>query len=337
MRLAADCDDPVATFEMLRELFGAQVRAISNLEFPPNVVICSVPARLDRSLLNAACAQFLPIEIVRDGKMQETGGAQEDKATQSWDLSVRLLHKAGLTPWRLADAVGDTCFVGVSLYQETQRASPHAWASLAHVVTDFGQGFFLKGDTFEWTPAKRREVTPQLDKERSAMLMSRVLETYRKNAGNLPGKVVVHKLSAYSEAERSSLEDSLQGIKQRALVSVGSSGMFFLRPGRKPIFRGAAIPFGDKLGVVYTSGYIPFLKCSPGIRLPLPLEIAENWGTLTFQEAARDLLRLTKLDWNTSSFCTEIPVTLSSMTRAREIFAVLGKQDFVLEDRYLAS
>ena len=71
VRLTADCDDPIAKYGMLRELFGAQVRAMSLLGFPPNVVICAAPARVDRSLLSAACAQSLPIEILSDGTIPE--------------------------------------------------------------------------------------------------------------------------------------------------------------------------------------------------------------------------------------------------------------------------
>jgi hypothetical protein len=297
------------------------------------MVICAMPARFERSLLQAACVQSLPTEIVCAGKITETDEPQEDKATQAWNLSFSLLYKAGLTPWRLADATGDSCFVGVSFYREAGSASPNSWTTFAHVVTDFWQGFVLQGDTFQWTPKNESEETPRLDKNQAAKLMSRILEVYGKNVASVPRKVVAHKASPYSEAERLGFEDSLHGIKQHALVSVSRRGMFFLRPGRKPIFRGAAIPFGEKLGAIYVSGYIPFLKCYPGNRLPKPLEITENWGTLTFQEAARDLLRLTKLNWSTSAFCTEVPVTLSLPRQAREIFRILGQQDLVLDDR----
>jgi hypothetical protein len=167
--------------------------------------------------------------------------------------------------------------------------------------------------------------------------MARVLEAYRESDGHLPRKVVVHKTSPYTEAERIGFEESLSEIKQPGLVSVSKSGMFVLRPGRKPVFRGATIPFGEKLGVVYVSGYIPFLRCYPGNRMPQPFEITENWGAPAFQETAQDLLRLTKLNWNTSAFCTDIPVTLALPSQAVEIFRILGQQDLVLDERSLAS
>jgi len=333
VRLAADCDHSIEKCGMLRELYGAQVRAMSHLEFPPNVVICVAPARVERFLLNAACAQSLPTEIVCDDEWPEAEGAEVDKATQSWDLSVRLLFKAGLTPWRLADAAGDSCFVGVSIYREPENSSSDAWTSFAHVVTDLGEGYVLQGDAFEWNPARETSEAPHLNEDQAAKLMSRVLKAYGKSVGRSPRKVVVTKTSSYSEAERLGYQDSLRGTDQHALVSVNRSGTFFLRPGRKPIFRGAAIPFGEKLGLVYATGYTPFLRCCPGNQRPQPFEITENWGSLTFREIATDLLRLTKLNWKTSAFCADFPATLATGSHAAKIFKILGQQDLVLDDR----
>src|ERR1700722_51611 len=95
LRLAQDSSDSIRKFEMVQELFGNQVRAMSQLQSPPNLVICPESARIERSLLQAACAQSLPIEIVCDGKWPQRNRPPEDKATQAWNLAVRLLFKAG--------------------------------------------------------------------------------------------------------------------------------------------------------------------------------------------------------------------------------------------------
>jgi hypothetical protein len=334
LRLAEDCGNSAAKLGILRELFGAEVRALSNLEIPPNVVICAAPARVERSLLQAACGQSLPVEIIREDKWPETDAVREDEATEAWNFSVRLLHKAGLTLWRVADAAGDACFAGVSFYREPESSSPQAWRSFAHVVTDLGQGCFLRGEVIRGETDAEMQETPHLDEGQAARLMGRVLEFYEKIAGRLPRKVVVHKSLPFSEAERLGIQDSLRGIERQALVSVRESRMFFLRSGRQPVFRGAAIPFGEKLGLVYLSGFIPFLHNSFGKQVPLPFEIAENWGSLTFQQAAADLLRLTKLSWSTSAFCSEVPATLDFPKQAREVLGILGEKDVALDDRY---
>jgi hypothetical protein len=334
LRFAEDCVDPAAKLEMLRGLFGDPLQELSKLEFPPNVAICAVTSRVDRALLKAACAQFLPTEILVGGKLQGNEALNEDAATVAWNLTTRLLYKAGITPWRLSDAQADTCFAGVTFRQEPNSPSGEIWTTFARAVTDTGQGFLLKGDTIHRQRNKGAQGTPHLDKEQSKKLMSRILAAYGKFTGRTPRKVIVHKASPYSEVEREAFADSLLGIKQHALISAAKGGTFFLRSGRKPVLRGAAIPFGEKLGLVYTSGYIPFLRCYPGKTTPQPWEITENRGSIEFKEAATDLLRLTKLNWSTADFSVDVPVTFAASSRASEILTILGEPHMVLDDRY---
>jgi hypothetical protein len=329
-----DCGDPIAKFEMLRELFGERVRELSALEFAPNLAICAMPERVGYYLLKAACSQFLPTEILCGGHLPGHEGPQEDRSTQAWDFSVRLLYKSGVCPWRLDDATEDSCFVGISLHRVSESESGNTWTAFARLVTELDHGFVLKGDTFEWTPEHAEETTPYLDTWQAAKLMSCALEEYKKRVGRAVRKVTVHKISPYNTAEREGFEDSLRGVKQHAVVSVNRSRVFFLRPGRKPLSRGSAIPFGEKLGLVYTSGYVPFLRCDPGNGVPLPLEITGNWGSLTFQDTARDLLRLTKLNWNTSAFSSEFPVSLTFPNQVREMLCVLKQEAYILDDRF---
>jgi hypothetical protein len=320
LRMLEVAGDEASKLGMSRELFAAQIRELSNLEIPPNLVVCAVPAKLELSVLYAACAESLPIEIIRD---EEFGAVREDKVTQAWDRSIRLLYKAGLPPWRLADAAGDTCFVGLSFYRETQDAASSSWTCLARIVTDLGETFFVKGETFEWKPEDETEESPHLDKDYAAGLIARALEAYEKNSGCLPRKVVVHKASSYNQAERQGFSDSLLGIKEQALICVSRSGTFLLRPGRKPIFRGAAIPLGEKVGLVYLAGYAAFLRCYPGRSVPQPLEIKENWGTIAFREAAKDMIRLTKLEWGVSNLHVDMPVTLNFPRNVLDVFKIL--------------
>jgi hypothetical protein len=48
-----------------------------------------------------------------------------------------------------------------------------------------------------------------------------------------------------------------------------------------------------KESVCEGTAYVPFLRCYPGFRIPQPLEVTDNHGTMTFHDVATDLLRLT--------------------------------------------
>ncbi len=53
---------------------------------------------------------------------------------------------------------------------------------------------------------------------------------------------------------------------------------------------GHSRPFRGKEGLGFLLlGIFPFLRCYPGFRIPQPLEISENWGSLSFYEVANDL------------------------------------------------
>jgi hypothetical protein len=132
----------------------------------------------------------------------------------------------------------------------------------------------------------------------------------------------VHKTSRYTQDEQDGLHDALGSFRDTALVTLSHRGIACMRPGSKPVLRGTAINFGQKKGLVYTTGYIPFLRCYPGFRIPQPLEVTENWGSLSFHEVAADLLRLTKLNWNTAAFCCVDPITIAFSRRIGEILKI---------------
>ena len=57
-----------------------------------------------------------------DAKPGET--ASQDVATRAWNFTTALYHKAGGSPWRLAEVSPDTCFVGIAFYRESEGGNP---------------------------------------------------------------------------------------------------------------------------------------------------------------------------------------------------------------------
>jgi len=354
---------------LLQEVFGSEVRAMSELENPPQVVLCVVSEPMTRLLgkvntkddansaskneilagdeegishgllrefrsgLRAECMGSLPTEIIWDQAYSKINGMR-DRPTLAWNLSLALLHKSGLIPWRLANASEDSCFVGISFYRTSQTASSHTLKTFAHVVTEHGDGFIVDGDAFEWDTGEKGEKAPHLDERQARRLLYRALAVFKEKIGSSPRKVAVHKSTPYSDTERKGFGNALQNVPQYGLITISRRGIFCVRPGRKPILRGTAIPFGENLGLVFTSGYVPFLRAYSGYRIPRPLEITENWGSLSFQQVAQDLVRLTKLDLNSAAFCTDLPITLAHSMEIRDVLKVLGQKEPSIDDRY---
>ncbi len=369
IRSIEECDDLSTRRWLLQEVFGSEVRAISELENPPQVVLCVVSESMTHLLgklnakdnakstsknemllssregifngllhvfrggLRAECMWSLPTEIIWDQAFSKIHALQ-DRATLAWNLSLGILHKSGLTPWRLANASRDSCFVGISFYRPSQTAPSHTLKSFAYVVSEHGEGFVVNGDTFEWDAMKKGEKSPHLDEGQAKRLLSRALAVYKEKIGSWPLKITVHKSTPYSDSERRGFENSLQNTLQYGLITISRRGIFCVRPGHKPILRGTAIPFDENLGLVFTSGYVPFLRGYSGYRIPQPLEITENWGSLSFRQVAQDLLRLTKLDLSSPAFCADLPITLTHCKEIREVLEDLGQKEPSIDTRY---
>jgi hypothetical protein len=363
------CSDFTKKWWLLQEIFGGEVRAVSELEHPPQVVLCALSEPMMRLMetetankdalrasqdellrgegegtpygsrrkfqggLRAECMGSLPIEMIWDQLYTKTNGMR-DRATWAWNLSLGLLHKSGLIPWRLANASETSCYVGISFYRTSPSSSIHTLKGFAHVVTEMGDAFVVDGDSMEWNSSKQGDMDPHLDEEQAKSLLSRALGVFKKKAGSSPRKVAVHKTTPYSEMERRGFECALQNVPQRGLLTISQRGIFCVRPGRKPILRGTAIPFDENLGLVFTSGYVPFLRAHLGSKLPQSLEITENWGSLSFSQVAQDLIRLTKLDLNSSRFCSDYPATLAHRQEIGDVLQALGRKGPSLDEKY---
>jgi hypothetical protein len=370
VRLVEDEDDFTRRVGLLKKFVGEGVRALAALDSAPDVVICAMSEKLERLCrtgiaeydrehaefpnlpmgdveetpdetsrsfrrgLKADCMDVLPTQLIWHRTLAGTRGVQ-DLATRAWNLTTALLYKAEIIPWRLADVVEGSCFVGISFYHEDEARSPFLRTSIAQAFTDRGEGFVLRGDTVEWDEAKQRDRAPHLNAEQARTILGRVLDTYHKQVGAYPRKIVLHKTSRYTEDEQNGFQAALAPhTSHYALLTITRRGIFCLRPGYKAVLRGTTVDFGGGKGLVYTTGYVPFLRCYSGFRIPQPLEITENWGSLTFRECAEDILRLTKVNWNTSAFGTHDPITLAFSRRVGDILKLAGMKEPAVQYRY---
>jgi hypothetical protein len=369
VRLVEDEDDFTRRVGLLKKFVAEEVAALAALDPPPDVVICAMSERLEelcrtgiaeydkergeveqfitgdaedisdetarsfRRGLKAECMDVVPTQLIWHRTLAGARGVQ-DPATRAWNLTTALMYKARIIPWRLADVLEGACFVGMSFYHEDEARSPFLRTSIAQAFTERGEGFVLRGETVEWDERKQRDRAPHLSREQARGILTRVLEIYEKQVGPTARKVVLHKTSRYTDEERTGFEEALSSTAHYALLTLSHRRIVCLRPGYKAVLRGTCVDFGEKKGLIYTTGYSPFLRCYSGFRIPQPIEITENYGSLTFRECGEDILRLTKLNWNTSDFATHDPITLAFSRRVGEILKLAGSKEPAVQYRY---
>jgi len=71
--------------------------------------------------------------------------------------------------------------------------------------------------------------------------------------------------------------------------------------------------------IPYTTGFIPRIQTQLGLETPNPLEIEITRGTPDIEVVCRDILALTKLNYNTCLYGEGLPVTLRFADRIGEV------------------
>ena len=284
-----------------------------------------------RRALKAESMRFgLPTQLIWPRTLQlvssnNTKYTTEDIATRMWNFSAAIYYKAGGTPWRLANVNPNTCFVGISFYREKSETKTCLCTSMAQTFTASGDAYVLRGRTFEWDETKGR--SPHLDKAGAADIMRSILELYqRHNRGSLPHKIVVHKSSKFWDDELQGFEDASGIVPMKSFVAFGSRGIRFYRPGMYPPLRGTYIKFNEDNLLLYTTGYVPFLRTYKGSHIPQPLEILEHYGDSPWEAVLRETLALTKMNWNTTYFTCVKPITLNFSQRIGRILAEMSAE-----------
>jgi hypothetical protein len=277
-----------------------------------------------RRALKAETMTFgIPIQIVQEPTLRPGTGTVrrrvQDPATRAWNLCIGLYYKAGGQPWRLADLQPDTCYVGIEFYRE-RGAAAQMRTSLAQIFSHRSDGLVLRGQPFEWDQPGR---SPHLSAEQARRLLNDVLAVYQRHSKRAPLRVVVHKSSRYWDEELQGFGQALQDIPEVDLVAFGKRGLQLLRHGIYPPLRGTWAKFADDDFLLYTKGYVPFLRTYPGPRAPQPLEMLEHHGDTPAEVLLTETLGLSKLNWNTTDFSCDEPMTLAFADRVGEILAEL--------------
>lgn len=334
--------------EVMARLLRERLQALSQRDSPPQVVIVALPQEVrdaagggrsrpkrkrteleqkqlslafmdprppepfspSRTLHRAVKAEGmranLPTQLIWPGSLEGSDSVQDD-ATRAWNICTALYYKGGGIPWRAEGLARNTCYVGISFFQPVD-AIGELQASMAQAFSDRSEGTVLRGVKFKWD---RTQGPPRLSREGARDLLIDVLRQYELHHHQKPARVVVHKSSAFSDEEMEGLEEALAGVSYYDFLSVSSSSVRFLRVGAEPPIRGTAIEIGPKRYVMYTRGYVPYLRVYPGLRIPRPMQFVHARGSGGVQELMREVLALTRMNWNSADFASAEPITLA--------------------------
>ena len=288
-----------------------------------------------RNALKGHAMQFdIPTQLILQSTLEGilnytiTSGLQHP-STFSWNLSTGLYYKARGRPWRLAKLSEGTCYVGVSFYVNKLDPRLNIETSMAQVFTHTGEGFVLRGSDVTIDEYTREY---HLSRKQAKDLLEDAINLYKNKVGVKPIRVVIHKSTLFNDDEISGFEEAIPNTPRDFVALTKEYEIKFLRTGKYPILRGTVIPLSRNEYLLYTVGYIPRLRTYPGHRIPIPLKVT-HIGDTEINIICSEILGLTKLNWNTTQFSTQFPITLEFAKRVGKVLSELS-EDMIMRNHY---
>lgn len=272
----------------------------------------------------------LPIQMVRPStytgerkrnksrRRQASSTPLQDEATRAWNIHTALYYKTGGVPWRLLRSAADlaTCFVGVSFYRSIQ--GDRLLTSVAQVFNERGEGVIVKGPQAQLGKDDRQ---PHLSEEDARLLLKNAIHVYRREHRTSPARLIVHKTSKMTDGElrgfRAASDEHQIDVVE--LVSVRRSLTRLFREGTYPPLRGTFLTLQESTGLLYLRGSVHFFETYPGLYVPRPLEFSVAQAETTLEQLAREMLSLSKLNWNNTQFDGGEPITVRAARRVGDI------------------
>lgn len=318
-------------FETLLNLLEQKMYLITERDHPLDYVVVSLPddlfrecrsveyvdkgigkvyRNLRRSFKAAAMRFDMPTQIILE-KTIDTFGT--DKTTVpaaqiAWNLFTGMYFKVEGLPWGPSGLTAGTCYIGISFFRPLGDSSSLR-TSVVQAFDENGQGLVLRGHKFMWDEETYGK-SPHLPADQAKQLIDMVLEQYKlENGGRLPRRVVIHKTSRFEPDEHDGFRESLRQVSEIDLVSLTPvSDVRLLRIGKYPPLRGTVFHVGD-ISYCYTSGYL-LGRGYPHGHVPSALQIADHKGDTARTELLREVLALTKMNWNSANMFGLMPITL---------------------------
>jgi hypothetical protein len=259
---------------------------------------------------------------VRPGR-STTSATLQDEATRAWNLHTALYYKAGGIPWRLLRSASDlaTCFVGISFYRSLD--GDRLLTSAAQVFNERGEGVIVKGAQAQLTKDDRQ---PHLSEDDAQSLLNSAVSAYRREHRTSPARLVVHKTSKMTEGEIAGFRAAADGhhIDVVELASVRRSLTRLYREGTYPPLRGTFVSLQESIGLLYLRGSVQFFETFPSSYVPRPFEFTVALAETPIELLAREMLSLSKLNWNNTQFDGGEPITVRAARHVGDILKCIA-------------
>ncbi|MEW8692240.1 MAG: hypothetical protein AB2535_14285 [Candidatus Thiodiazotropha endolucinida] len=242
----------------------------------------------------------------------------QDPATLAWNLTTTAYFKTSGRPWKLSDVREGVCYVGLVFKRDMTSLTAGNACCGAQMFLDSGDGLVFKGAVGPWYSEDTREF--HLPYEKAEELIGTVVAAYKREHGFPPKELFIHGRTRFNDEEWKGFQASVPEETNLVGVRIREDNTLKLYgPGKEPVLRGTALLQSKRRGYLWTRGYIPRLQTYPGREVPNPLFIEICRGESNLEQVMKDIMGLTKVNFNACIFADGRPVTLRFADRVGDI------------------
>jgi len=284
-----------------------------------------------RQLKARMMAHELPVQIIKESTLQIVPPVRNGEpgtnplSDRLWNFGTAVFYKCGAKPWKTPWAREGVCYVGLA-YKLTENGRNACCA--AQMFLDSGDGVVFVGEFGPWYTKERGEF--HLPPDKAENLLRGTIETYKQQDGRPLKEIFLHARSGIDTEEYAGfLRACPPGVKLTAIrVRQDRGGLRLFRyddhpnvtkRGQHPVQRGVFWQRSERYGLLFTNGFKPRIGTYDGFEVPVPLSISVQHGDADIVQVAKDILGLTKLNYNACQLGEGQPITVKYSDRVGEI------------------
>lgn len=266
---------------------------------------------------------YTPIQILVETTLEfrdkKTRVSYEDYmcAHLAWTQTTTLYYKLGKLPWKLYDIREGVCYLGLVFKKLNLPSEKGNVCSAAQMFLKDGDGAVFRGNIGLWQSENDKNF--HLDEKESENLLGMALDDYFEKKSEYPNEMFIHGRANYSDNEWQGFKNAIKKRNAKTnlcgiiIKDVNELKLFRAvenEPSDYGILRGLAWKVNDQEGYLFTRGFIPRIQTSNALEIPNPLYIKISRGNVELEKVMKDILALTKLNYNACIYGDGLPVTL---------------------------
>lgn len=237
----------------------------------------------------------------------------------AWSLTTTLYYKLGKKPWKINSIREGVCYLGLVFKKFPSNNKKHYACSAAQLFMDDGDGAVFRGNNGLWLSENNKEF--HLDKSEAFNLLDLALNDYFNNNKEYPKELFIHGKAHFSDDEWQGFQNALSShganTKLTGIVIKDNAPMKMFRDtigddnSNFGVLRGSAVITNNNEAFLFTRGFIPRLNTSMSMETPNPLNVKISRGEADIEIVLKDIMSLTKINYNSCIYGDGKPVTLS--------------------------